>query len=739
MSDLIPGLSWVTQAAVVVLAFSVLIFVHELGHYLAAVFTGVRVERFFIGFDIFGLALKKEYKGTVYGIGILPLGGYCALAGQNDDPRKEKQTDAPDELQNKPLWARALVFSGGVLMNFLFGFLVLIAAYMYGIPFIPATVGKVDPNGPAAVYGMKSGDRILSVDGKSITSFDEASEAIALAGSGGVVDVAVSRDAGSGSQPEILNFSVKGRASSMRGNLNTIGVEPARSRFVAGLVDDPDFLERISGKLAIGDEILAVNGVDLPPNMGHLLPEMLENQPGETVDLTVKSALDQQVRDVRVPLETYGEWDMGMRIAVQIGNVMEDGPADKAGFRKGDLVVAYQRSADREPRRFTQVQDFLDLVAESALRCVDIDFARGDATLSAVVKPRVMLDHPEVNADTDTLLGVFGQMDGDAGFRIDAVLADSPADGVLSPGDRLVGINGKPLAKGLSLREMVEGQSSDKVKFFINRPPAEGEDPAPTFRGVPDANLALELSPRIMPEYQRPMIGIDLLAGPVTAVEPDSFADRELGGIDNLRGKRLGVIHYSPDLATTTIGMVLPASGDKKSGNLQLLTADTPAAIRSDPLASGLRSRLPLSLRVAEEVNPLPFFPAVAAAGRKWVDLSMMVYRVIHKLVVRTLPLDAVGGPVQLFRIIKFADDKGFAYLLYIIALISVNLGVCNLLPFPVLDGGHLLFLLLEWIMGRPPPQAVRDTAQYIGLACLLTLMLTVTGYDLFHLFSGTG
>ncbi len=104
MSDLLPQLGWAGQVIVVVLAFSALIFVHELGHYLAARLTGVRVERFFIGFDVFGLALQKEYKGTVYGIGLLPLGGYCALAGQNDDPRKERRTDAPDELQNKPLF-----------------------------------------------------------------------------------------------------------------------------------------------------------------------------------------------------------------------------------------------------------------------------------------------------------------------------------------------------------------------------------------------------------------------------------------------------------------------------------------------------------------------------------------------------------------------------------------------------------------------------------------------------------
>ncbi len=111
----------------------------------------------------------------------------------------------------------------------------------------------------------------------------------------------------------------------------------------------------------------------------------------------------------------------------------------------------------------------------------------------------------------------------------------------------------------------------------------------------------------------------------------------------------------------------------------------------------------------------------------------------LHRLIVRTLPIDAVGGPVQLFRIIKIADERGVAYFLYILALISVNLGVCNLLPFPVLDGGHLVFLLIEWLMGRPPSPRVRETAQWIGLVCLLLFMMTVTGYDLMHLVKGTG
>ncbi len=738
MSEFFPSLGFIGQAVVVVLAFSVLVFVHELGHYLAARLTGVRGERFFIGFDTVGLASKIESLATVYGIGILPLGGYCALAGQNDDPRKEKQSDAPDELQNKPLWARGLVFGGGVLMNFLFGFLVLIAAYMHGIPFIPSVIGVMDPTGPAAVHGFQSGDRITMIDGKDVSSFEEVAEAIALAGAGGEVDVRLERKGEDGA-PRTVNIRVKGRASSMRGNLNTIGAEPERSNIVGGIVDDPQFTTPLEGKLAVGDRIVAVDldGQSIPVDNGRVIPYLILDKPGQDVLLTVSDRKGAE-HQVAVPLETFGEWDMGLRIGVAVGGVVADSPAAKARLQAGDLIVAYQREEDAAPQRIASTNEFMDMVASAALRPVELNIRRDGAEIAVAVTPRLMAGSPDVDPETDTLLGVEGWMMGADGFRIDRVLADSPGEGQLLVGDYLYGINGKPLPAGKSLWEAVETEASEDIRLFVQRRAENDDLVGQTRRDLPDANLSLRLSPRISPEYRRPMIGIDLTAGPVTAVVPGSFADVSLGGINRLAGARLTAIQYSPDLATTSLRFAFPENSPQ-GGGMRTLSAPTPDYIKNEPLQAGLRARLPVSFKTAEEIRPLPFGAAVVAAGKKWVDLSLMVYRVIHRLIVRTLPLDAVGGPVQLFRMIKIADDRGFAYFLYIVALISVNLGVCNLLPFPVLDGGHLVFLLIEWLIGRPPPPIVRETAQWIGLVCLLALMLTVTGYDIMHLFKGTG
>lgn len=735
MSDLLPGLGAIGQIIVVVVAFSVLIFVHELGHYLAARLVGVRVERFFVGFDIFGLAIKKEYKGTVYGIGALPLGGYCALAGQNDDPRKEVQTNAPDELQNKPLWARALVFAGGVLMNFLFGFLVLIAAYMYGIPYIPPVLGNLDANGPAAIHGFKTGDRILEVDGKRVQSFEDAAEAIALTGAGGEMDVLIERTGPDGKLAK-QTIHVKGRASNMRGNLNTIGAEPERSRAVGGVVEDPMFADLLTGKLEVGDEILAVEDIPIPQNRGERIQKMLANLPGKDIKLTVKNQAG-SVQDVLIPLETYGEWDMGLRISIGINGVVPDGPAARAGLQQGDLVVAYQLPDQADPQRIVSVQEFMDMINSAAMKPVKIDINRKGDNLTVTATPAPS-SNPSFDHETDTLLGVEGVMEGKDGFLVQSVAEDSPLAGLAQPGDFLSGLNGKPLPPGKSLREAVEEAATDVVRLYIARGAAKGEAMFPPRRDVPDANLSLNLAPRLNPEYRRAMIGIDIVAGPITTVEPGSFADTQLGGEKRLAGSRLTGIQYSPDLSSTTLRFVFPEGSQYGSGVKTFIT-ETPDYILTNPVEAGLHSRLPIVLKTAEEIRQYSFFPAVVAAGHKWVDLSLMVYRVLHKLVVRTLPIDAVGGPVQLFRIIKIADERGFAYFLYILALISVNLGVCNLLPLPVLDGGHLLFLLIEWLMGRPPPPVVKETAQWIGLVCLLALMLTVTGYDLMHLVRGTG
>ena len=96
------------------------VFLHELGHFLAARSVGIKVEKFYIGFNLFGLGLKRKYKDTEYGIGLFPLGGYVKVAGILDESLEEQNTKKEDyEFRSKNTLQKVWFLSAGVLMNFI--------------------------------------------------------------------------------------------------------------------------------------------------------------------------------------------------------------------------------------------------------------------------------------------------------------------------------------------------------------------------------------------------------------------------------------------------------------------------------------------------------------------------------------------------------------------------------------------------------------------------------------------
>lgn len=150
----------------------VLIFVHELGHFLMARAHGVRVLRFSLGFD--PKIFKLSRGGTEYSVGIIPLGGFVKLAGETVD---DERTGAPDEFLSKSKWVRFQVYLAGPIMNLLLAFVLLAFVLMKGanVPLYqssPAVVGAVEAGSPADRAGVKLGDRIVSIDGREVPTWD---------------------------------------------------------------------------------------------------------------------------------------------------------------------------------------------------------------------------------------------------------------------------------------------------------------------------------------------------------------------------------------------------------------------------------------------------------------------------------------------------------------------------------------------------------------------------------------
>ena len=170
------------------LSLTILVTIHELGHYLAAKAFGARVDKFYIFFNPRFSLFKKKIGETEYGIGWLPLGGYCKIAGMVDesmDTEALKSEPQPWEYRSKPAWQRLIIIVAGVVMNVLLAwFIYSMMTYKYGETYIATRDVKdgiaITDSTLASTIGLRPGDRIVSVDGKEYENFFDTYSAILL-------------------------------------------------------------------------------------------------------------------------------------------------------------------------------------------------------------------------------------------------------------------------------------------------------------------------------------------------------------------------------------------------------------------------------------------------------------------------------------------------------------------------------------------------------------------------------
>ncbi|AWG20934.1 RIP metalloprotease RseP [Flavobacterium faecale] len=161
------------------LSLSLLIILHELGHFIPAKLFKTRVEKFYLFFDVKYSLLKKKIGETEYGIGWLPLGGYVKISGMIDESMDKEQMALPPqpwEFRSKPAWQRLIIMLGGVTVNFILAFVIYIGmAFTYGDTYIAMEDlqdGLLIENPVLDKIGIKTGDKILAVDGEKIAKFD---------------------------------------------------------------------------------------------------------------------------------------------------------------------------------------------------------------------------------------------------------------------------------------------------------------------------------------------------------------------------------------------------------------------------------------------------------------------------------------------------------------------------------------------------------------------------------------
>ncbi|WKL42510.1 RIP metalloprotease RseP [Flavobacterium sp. ZE23DGlu08] len=161
------------------LSLSLLIILHELGHFIPAKLFKTRVEKFYLFFDVKYSLIKKKIGETEYGIGWLPLGGYVKISGMIDESMDKEQMALPPqpwEFRSKPAWQRLIIMLGGVTVNFILAFIIYIGmAFAYGDTYIAnedLKDGLLIENPVMNKAGFQTGDKIIAIDGEKIIKYD---------------------------------------------------------------------------------------------------------------------------------------------------------------------------------------------------------------------------------------------------------------------------------------------------------------------------------------------------------------------------------------------------------------------------------------------------------------------------------------------------------------------------------------------------------------------------------------
>ncbi|NCD70089.1 RIP metalloprotease RseP [Mucilaginibacter agri] len=252
-------MSIVIMVGQLILGLSILVILHELGHFVAARAFGIKVEKFYLFFDAWNISLFKfNYKGVEYGIGWLPLGGYVKIAGMIDESMDTDQLAGPPqpwEFRSKPAWQRLIVMLGGVTVNIVLGVLIFwMLTLKYGETYIPNDSVKygIVPGVVGKEIGLKAGDKITAVNGKPIVRFDELISSKVLMGN---TQLTVNRN------DQILQITVPGNILNDVADYGIAEFVRPRTKFAIDSVVASSYAAKAG--ILKGDSIKAVNGVPI--------------------------------------------------------------------------------------------------------------------------------------------------------------------------------------------------------------------------------------------------------------------------------------------------------------------------------------------------------------------------------------------------------------------------------------------------------------------------------------------
>ncbi len=761
---------WMTVLQVAV-ALGLIIFVHELGHFLVAKACGVRCDKFYIGFDFFGLKLCKiQWGETEYGIGVFPLGGYVKMYGQEDNPGElhdrlekakaaretlaknaeadvaaenrlsdaeiaelERMMDDPRSYQSKSVPQRMGIIVAGVVMNVIFAFCAAALAFSLGTFKTAPSIQDVFAGQAAWESGLQSGDTVVSINGNHVEFFDQIPKYVMLGDDLEKGLPLVYRRPGY----EVDQMAqVYPRKFILAPMLGASGSEPkmvlAKGWPYRPLSPVENACLKVAEpqKLVGGERVMAVNGENVENYLAFMKACYRATGGPVTVKFARPSAKQASVEETEktpsggilepLPLEAdektqvadayyfdlvfqpkkmrhFGViFDMGPVQTTQV-TINGPGPARRAGILPGDTLLEMETDGKMAP-----IGDPMTLPFRIH------QLAKMQTTVTFKVRRGEKKDQLNISAD---MPGAGETLEG-AKEEIVAVELDKspvPAD-LHMPGSGLVIPEiGLCFIPSRRITEVVPGSKAEKD-------------------GLKSGDRLLEITLK----YEPPKADKN-------AMSEEEFARQEkISGmfkksVTRQFRKDLSMIPFIWDeiQAYPLEGTVLEMAAERKmaDGTAKRLEAEVPLVEYADVYLWQSDLQMQPGDRIL--VKGKDFTQSLALGGEETWNSLTLVFRMLEKLFSGQVSVRGLGGPVLIAQAAYDQAKSGWSSLLMFVCLISANLAVMNILPIPILDGGHLVFLLYEGITGRAPNENLVIILSYAGLLLFLGLTIFVFALDL--------
>jgi regulator of sigma E protease len=685
----------ILMVALMVFGFGFVVFFHELGHFLAAKWVGIKVEQFAVGF---GQALvawrkgigfragstQKDYRAraiehlaktekgeapgeytdeqiakaadeiglgeTEYRLNWIPLGGYVKMLGQ-DDLKPNAIADDPRAYNRKSVGARMVVVSAGVIMNIILAAIGFMVVYLIGFNAPPPVIGRVIANSPAQRAGLKVGDRVLTIDGTRQYDFNRIVLSTALLKEGQEVPVEIERPdpADRNGPPQRLTVRIKpARTNDDPKSLLGIGVAPSPQ--LAGPtremtaeeykeLSDPAHYLPDQSVLKLGERIVAIEGEPVTLKQYYKLDQALQRSNGKPVEVTIESADHTQKRTAMIAPALEEQWaehapDLaGMEPRPRVSAVTRDSSVE-GKLKPGDIIVGINFRVFEQYPAVSKVRELAAKAGDSGEQLAINVLRDGKPVAITGIDPRTKIT--DVRGKKHRGLGV--GLAYDTGIGVSSVAKDSAADRAHVPeGATIKAVDGKPVANWFQIRTLLASSSGKHTLTALS--PSGGDAPS---------DYTLDLSQADVDAMNRITVG-------------------QAADLSELQEPRKT---SSPVMAATW----------------------------------GLYETR---------------------------DMLLQFYVTITRMFQGSVSYTNMMGPLGIVTSGAHFAFKGVDWLIWFLAMISANLAVVNFLPIPIVDGGLFTFLVLEKIQGKPLSPKAQAVAQIVGFAVIISVFLLVTFQDI--------